>query len=222
MDISIGDEVMGTQDRLGELERVIVDARSRTVTDIVVKHGFVFGRERIVPIVHITRTEEGKVYLDLDEQGLEAMDGFATERRGPNPDYVGPPDRDLQGTYQGNMELDQAVAAGSAAGLGTPGKPMGYPGGEQLEQEFDQRPAIGKGTDVIANDGEKVGDLGEFSFDHDTGMITRLALRKGLLFKHDMEIPVGWLSQVGADGVVLNVPKGQVEAHSAATHDSRS
>jgi len=222
MDINIDADVFGTEGKLGDLSRVIVDARSEKVTDLVVKRGALLGHERIVPIAHVSRVEGDAVHLDLDEKGFEAMDGFAAERRGPNPDYVGPPSRDQQGTYQGNMAFEQAVAAGSAAGLGAAGKPMGYPGDEQVEQELNERPAVAKGTDVIAHDGEKVGELGALSFAHDTGAITRLALRQGFLFKHDVEIPVDWLADIGPDGVVLNVPKGQVEAHAAATHDSRS
>lgn len=221
MEISIGADVHGTDGKIGELTRVIVDARSRKVTDLVVKQGGLLGHERTIPLTHVARVADDGVHLDLTEKAAETMDGFAEGRRGPNPDYVGPPSHDLHGTYQGNMALDQAVAAGSAAGLGAAGKPMGYPGGEQLDGDFDQRPAVSKGTDVLASDGEKVGDLGEFCFDHDTGAATRIAIRKGLIMKHDVDVPLEWMGDIGARGILLTAPKGQVEAHiDAAEHTS--
>jgi uncharacterized protein YrrD len=210
-DISIGADVMAADDKLGEVTRAIVDAHSGKVTDIVVKHGVLLTHERIVPLGHVTRAADGKVYLDLDEKGLEAMNGFAREIKGPNPDYVGPPSEDLQGTYRGNEAFEEMAAAGSAGGYGLTGKPMGYPGGEQLTPDFAQRPAVSKGTAVIGSDGEQIGDLGEFSFTADDGRPTRIALQRGLLFKHDVDLPLEWLREIGDDGILLNVPKDQVE-----------
>lgn len=212
MDISIGADVMGPSGKLGELARVIVDARSQRVTDLVVKHGFLFGRERVVPITHITRVEDGAVHLDLDERGLETMDGYTEGRQAPTLDQVGPPAFDQPGVGRGNMALEQTVALGGAAGYGGAGKPMGYPGGEQVTPDNTERPAVAAGTDVFGADGEKVGEVGAFSFAHDTGALTRLTLRRGLIFKHETEIPLEWLREVGSDGVLLHVPKSEAEA----------
>jgi len=211
MDVSLGADVIGTDGKLGEVARVIVDARSGKVTDIVVKHGFVFGHERIVPIAHITGVDDGGVRVDLDERALGTMDGFAGTRAAANPDYIGPPSHDRQGAFQGSYVLDETVATGSQGVIGAQSKPMGYPGGEQTTPDFMQRPAFSRGTDVFAADGEKVGDVGELSFAHDTGMPTRLAVRRGFIFHHDTDVPVDWIREFGDDGVLLNVPKAQVE-----------
>jgi uncharacterized protein YrrD len=212
MNISTGADVMGTDGKLGEVDRLIVDARTDQVTDLVVKHGTLFGKKRLVPLTHVTRVEDGCVYLDLDEKGLDAMDGYAEERLGPNPDYVGPPSDDLQGTYRGNMVFDTTVAAGAAGGLGPVGKPMGYPGGEQLTPDLSQRPAIAPGMAVMSADGEKVGEIGDISIAADSGTLTRVTLKRGTLFKHETEIPVTWVRDLGHEGVLLNVPKAEVEA----------
>ena len=219
MDVSLGADVIGTGGKLGEIERVIVDARSGKVTDIVVKHGFVFGHERIVPIAHITGVEDGGVRIDLDERALGTMDGFAGTRLGPDPDYTGPPPADLDGSFQANLALDQTVAAGAQGGLGAAGKPLGYPGGEQTVPDYVQRPAFSRGTDVFAADGEKVGDVGELSFAHDTGAPTRIAIRRGFIFHHDTDVPVDWIREFGDDGVLLNVPKAQVEGLAGARRE---
>src|SRR5262245_3758025 len=72
---------MGKDGKLGEVERIIVEHnRLDRVSEIVVKHGFLFGSERVVPVERITKIEAGVVYLDLDEKGLASMDGFAGER----------------------------------------------------------------------------------------------------------------------------------------------
>lgn len=209
--ITVGAEVVGTDGKLGEVERVIVDAREDRATDIVVKHGFLFHGERVVPLAHVTRVEAGAVHLDIDKRMFETMNGFTEDHiNAPNPDYVGTPGTDLQGTYRGNLTLEATWAAGAAGAMA--GKPMGFPGGEQLTPDDIARPALAAGTDVLTSDGEKIGEVGEFSVVAETGQITRLSLRRGMLFKHEVEIPVDWVRDVSSEGVLLTVDKAQIEA----------
>ena len=214
MDVSIGADVIGTDGKLGEVQGFIVDARSEHVTELVVKHGGLFGgNSRLVPLANVTSTEGGSVRVDLDKQHFEILNGYTEGGvRGPDPDYVGPPDADLQGTYQGNFEFRTTWAAGSAGGLGAVGKPLGYPGGEQLTPDFAQRPAVTAGTPVLSSDGEKVGEVGEFAATSDTGTPQRLSMKTGFLFKKETELPVDWIKAVTADGIMLHVEKSEVEA----------
>jgi uncharacterized protein YrrD len=206
--IHLGAEVCGTNGKLGELSRLIVDSRSKKASEIVVKHGFLFGRERTVHLGHITTVEDNVIHLDMDEHGLEQMNGFTEERMpGQDPDYSGPPPADNDGTYRAPFVLDTAVAQGSAAGLGTSGKPLGYPGGEALAPEFTQRPAITKGTDVLDTNGEKIGDLDDLTVDARTGSPVRLVVRKGLIFSEDMEFSGDKIRDLSSEGIILNVSK---------------
>lgn len=212
MDILVGATVYGTDGKLGEVQRLIADARTDTITDLVVKHGTFFGTERVVPMVHVVGVkEDGCVRLDLDERTFQIMDGFTDEPvTGPNPDYVGPPTDDLQGTYRGNLVYDAAVAAGPL--LLFAGKPLGYPGGEQVTPDELQPPAIAAGTAVLDVNGEQVGEVGEVGVDAESGGISRLTVQRGLLFKDEGELPLGWVKSLSSEGILLHVPKDEVEA----------
>jgi uncharacterized protein YrrD len=204
--------VVGSNGKLGEVSRIIVDARSDLATDIVVKHGFVFGRERVVPLSHVSTVADGAVQVDIDEHGLEQMNGFTDARApGPDPDYTGPPSMDTAGAERSSFGLDSAVAQGSAAGYGTSGKPLGYPGGEPLAPDFIHRPAITRGTDVLDTNGEKVGDLGDVAVDMRNGAVLRLSVRKGFIFTREMDLPAEWVQNVTSEGVVLSVSKERVQ-----------
>jgi nucleotide-binding universal stress UspA family protein/uncharacterized protein YrrD len=208
MDISIGADVVGTAGKLGEVHRVIVDARTDRVTDIVVKHGFLFGRERVVPLSHVTGVENGVIRLDLDEKGFEALDGFSDDRyRAPDPNYVGPP-----GFRREEFLMDVAVATGPVQGLaGGAVPPLGYPGGQQLSPDDTARPAVSAGTPILDSEGQEVGEVHDMDFAADTGAPTRLVLRKGFIFKDETEIPVSMIQNISDDGVMLNVTKAEVE-----------
>lgn len=209
MEIAIGADVVGKDGKLGEVQRVIVDARSNHVTDLVVKHGFLWGNERVVPLSCVAGVTDGAVRLDMDEAHFKTLNGFAPDHyHAPDPDYIGPP-----GFDHGEFLLDTAVASGSAAGLGpaSGAPPLGYPGGEQVTPDNMARPAYAKGMDVLDALGEKVGEVHEFAVDASSGKLTRLVLRRGFLLHHDTELPLAWVENLGDEGVLLNVGKAQVE-----------
>ncbi len=208
MDITVGADVVGTDGKLGEVQGMIVDARTEQATDLVVKHGLIFTSARVVPLPHVIQVEDGAVYVDLDSKGFEAMDGFAEELTGPSPDYVGAPDYDLQGTRQGNFVYRATVASFGQ----WEGKPLGYPGGEQLSPDLHQRPAIKTGMDVLDVTGERVGEVGAFSIDPETRAPAQLSVRQGTLFKQETELPLAWVKSLSDEGVLLNVHKDEVEA----------
>ena len=208
MDITIGADVIGASGKLGEVHRVIVDARSERITDLVVKHGFLFGRERVVPLSHVTKVEGGVVHVDLDERGFEAMDGFTDDRyRAPDPSWRGPP-----GFNRNDFLMDVTVAEGPMQGLaGGPVPVGGFPGGEQATPDDMSRPTVEPGTPVLDVDGNKVGEVHEMSFAADTGVPTRLVVRSGGIFHHDTEVPANLVREIADDGVMLNVPRAEIE-----------
>ncbi|MGD9889977.1 MAG: universal stress protein [Dehalococcoidia bacterium] len=208
MDISIGADVIGTDKKLGEVHRVIVNARTDTITDIVVKHGFAFGRERIVPLSHVSKVENGVIHVDLDEKTFEIMDGYTDDRyHAPDVSYVGPP-----GFNNEDFLMDVTVAEGPTAGLGGgPTPPLGFPGGQQITPDDMVRPEVSSGTTVLDNAGEKIGEVHEMSFAADGGAPTRLVVRSGFIFHHDTEIPASMIAEISDDGVMLNVAKADVE-----------
>ena len=211
MHIGLGTEVIGTSGKLGEVSRVIVDNRSGRVTDLVVKHGFVFGTERVVTLSHVTSVQDNQAHVDLDEKQFEAMDGFAESVHGGDPDYVGTPDTDLEGTHRGNLVMDQMVAAGPLGAYGGSSKPMGYPGGEQLSPDLVQRPAVRAGDAIYDVNGDKVGSLGDLRLEPVDGVPVRITLQKGVMFKHETELPASWVREFGPHGLMLEVPKAEVE-----------
>ncbi|MHB8574999.1 MAG: PRC-barrel domain-containing protein [Dehalococcoidia bacterium] len=210
MDFNIGAEVIGTEGKLGEVHRVIVDARSNHVTDLVVKHGFVFGKERVVPLSCVTGVKDGVVSVNVDGRAFEAMNGFADDRyHAPDPNYVGPPGFDNTA-----FMLDRVVAFGGGVGTGQQGgaPPFGFPGGEQTSPDDRQRPVYAEGTSVHDAAGEKVGEIARMTIDPTNGSATHIVLRQGFLFHHEAEIPISWVQDLSDKGVMLNVMRAAVEA----------
>jgi len=207
--VQIGSPVEGTNGKLGEVHRVIVDARTNNVTDIVVKHGFVFGKERMVPLGYVERVDDaGVVHVKLDEKGFEAMEPYVDDRfHAPDPDYVGPPGFDRGLWLVDTLWLEAAGTGGTASG-----KPLGFPGGEQISPNDIERPAVAPGTPILDVDGEKIGEVHELAWEADGGKPTRLVMRRGTLFHTDTELPLAWVQNLSDEGVYLNVDRARVES----------
>ena len=57
-----------------------------------------------------------------------------------------------------------------------------------------------------------VGDVGDLGVESETGMAARLVVRRGLIFKNDVEIPLDWIDGWTPRGVGLNVAKSEMQA----------
>lgn len=211
--IAIGDEVHGTDGKLGTVHRVIVDADSDRISEIVVKHGFLWGNERVIPLSHVQRSDGSVLYMDIDQEQFRECDGFDPGRyREPDPDYSGPPGFNRESGV--NFPLDQEMAGGPV--LFYTGKPLGYPGGETIPPESEGEsirttmPSINAGDPILDRSFQKIGEVAHLEVDEE-GFPTRLVGRKGLLFRHEAELPVEWIQDFSDKGIVLNVDRSEVE-----------
>jgi uncharacterized protein YrrD len=207
MEIRLGAEVRGTEGKLGEVHRFIADARIDSVTDLVVKHGHLFGDERVVPLSSVKAVDGGTVLLDIDQRHFEILDGYTDEPlHAPYTSYSGPP-----GFDRGSFALDSAVTVGGAHGPAAE-PPMGYPGGESTAPHDLQRGVIQSGTPVLDTHGAKVGEVHGFGVDAHGGSPLHLTLRHGGLLHHeDVALPPDWIQQLSDKGVVLNVAQARVD-----------
>ncbi len=212
--IAIGAEVHGPDGKLGHVERVIVDADSDRISEIVVKHGFLWGNERVVPLSHVQRSDGSVLYVDIDEEQFKECDGFDPGRyRDPDPDYSGPPGFNRESGV--NFPYEQAVARGPLLFYAA-GKPMGYPGGEPVPPESEGEnigttlPSIKAGDPILDRSFQKVGEVADFEVNEE-GFPMRLVGRKGRVFRSEAELPVEWIQDLTDKGVLLNVDRSEVE-----------
>lgn len=71
---------------------------------------------------------------------------------------------------------------------------------------------IAIGSDVISQDGEKVGEVENIVFDTATGRPITLVLRRGFVVKENIDLPATAIASVDDEVVYLNLTKEQVKA----------
>jgi sporulation protein YlmC with PRC-barrel domain len=211
--ISVGSDVVATDGAVGQVSRVVVDPAADVITAVVVKRGTLLPEERVVPLGCVGGGQPGRLELTVDTAAFERFDGFDSGHyREPDPDYSGPPGFDAGDVDRRNFQLSSYVAMGPLGGFGGQARPFGFPGGEASESARPARPAIENGSDVLDVEGRKIGTVAGLSVSGETGEPTRLAVRQGLIFHKEIEVPIDWVAELSDVGVMLAVRKEDVDA----------
>jgi uncharacterized protein YrrD len=189
-------------EKVGSIDRVVLDPKTKEVTHVVVQKGFLFTTDKVVPVSLIGAATEDRVTLREDAGDLEALPDFEekhyvpiteAERRKVSPAGYIPP-------------LYWYPPAG-LTWWGVPG--YGYPIPPCVVRTERHIPegtvALEEGAKVLSSDGEHVGDVEAVLTDPEQDRATHLLISQGLLLKEEKLVPTTWVSMVLEDEVHLVV-----------------
>lgn len=193
-------------DKIGTIERVVIDPGTKEVSHVIVQQGLLFTEDKVVPIDLIAQATDERVILEQDVGDLEAMPKFEERRSIPAvcmPEALNPPPDRAQPLYYvspiGSRWWDYAGRIRREDEEGTRyvrRTRRNVPEGTVVLEE---------GAEVISADGEHVGDVAQVFADEEDGYITHLLISRGLLFKEERLVPVSWIDKVREETVHLSV-----------------
>jgi uncharacterized protein YrrD len=182
MNIRIGSHVEATDGRVGEVSRIVVAARGRRLTELVVKDGRFFGTERLVPMEDVAGATSEAVSLRLSQAQFHLLNPFSRTVE-YTPDT---PDTFMGRVAQHPYSLDQSDVNEDEAA---------FKGGEKVE----------------ATDGT-VGKVDEVIIEPSTCALTHIVLREGHLWHQRMvQIPIDNVDYARRNVVYLKVDKAHLE-----------
>ena len=186
---------------VGTVDRVVIDPGSNKVSHIVVRKGFIFRDDKVIPIEAIVSAMDDAVilkpairyedlpkfeqrhyipYHDLNQK--EVQEDYQTEPLFwyPSADagYAGYPYLSEYQPPQGEIVITRNIPSGSLP----------------LEE----------GADVIDSNGKKIGSVGRIFVNNDDE-ITHFVISQGLFFKAEKLIPVQWVRIEGENKIHLRV-----------------
>jgi uncharacterized protein YrrD len=223
--IRIGAKVYSRDgENLGTVERLILNDRRLRVKALVVHKPFL-GDDRIVEMPLVERVGDKGIVLRINADEAKRLPAFvqahfvevtpeaalnalyASITPGAGTFFAAPP-------VSGRRTMEDFVDDGQL----TPIPPDATVTVESnVPDEYD---IIGPGTDVFAIDYQKVGTVSEVLVDSD-GDIAGFIVEKGFLFKHDVFVPVDWISDIGNDHIHLKVTAAEAEKTSRWASGSR-
>jgi uncharacterized protein YrrD len=189
---------------VGRIDRVVLDPKTKEVTHIVVRKGFLFTEDKIVSLSLIASALEDKVTLRPDAGNLDALLPF-------------------EETHYIPADEAETKAAQYSADLASPlywyppvGGWMGYgadyayayppPYVVETEQHIPKGTvALQEGSIVTSADGKHVGNVERILSDSTSDRATYFLISQGFLFKEKKRIPVTWIRQIKENEVQLSV-----------------
>lgn len=196
-------------DKVGHIAKVVMSPRTKEVTHLIVREGFLFTEDKVLPIVMVRHATDEQVTLrsDLGEKTIDNLPRYEEH-------YFVPADL---ADYQ-----NDAAVAYPTAGYLYPYGPAGLYGGypafwaegdpRYVERRGENIPddtiALSTGADVVTSDDRHVGHLEQVIVDEDNDRATHFVIAQGLFFKDRKLVPTSWISGVTQDKVELSVTSG--------------
>jgi len=185
-------------EKIGTLSRVVIDAKTRDVTDIVVDRGLFAGSEKVVPVGLVDRENEDRITLRETNQGVDDFLNYETTQYIP-VDRRDAPYENIETSYWYPPTNLQIHTGGVMPGP-FPDRAL------HTESSIPEgRVTISQGAQVISADEKHVGNVEQVIVDSENNNATHLVVGKGFLLKEHKLVPVLWVTQVGEDKVYLSV-----------------
>jgi len=202
MQIALGQTVLSSDgQKIGTIERVLLNPAGNFVEHFVVHRGISLSDDKVVERVAIERVDSTGVHLVIDAEAAKLLPRFEysfapTDTNVNMPEVIpGPfqgmiffpslPTTQLDATYGQTFELERSEEQG----------------------DLERTPSdvvIGKGADVIAADGQRIGNVHEVAYD-EGGMLESVVVQTGLVRHHRLTIIAAQISEIGDEEIVLNV-----------------
>jgi uncharacterized protein YrrD len=191
-------------DKVGTVDRIVVDPTDNTITHIVVEKGFLFTEDRIIPVEALNATNGGSVQLVSALDDVEEFPLFEEDY------YIAP---------NGEPVVDEPAWASNAlfyyppAGVYShvPVYPVAIEGRERVARNApDDAVAVSEGTKVTTVDGKDAGEV-EQVYTDEQGRITHIRISSGFIFKSSRLVPISWVRTISDDEVRLTVRESVVK-----------
>lgn len=199
-------------EKVGRVDRVVIDPDSKELTHIVVRKGFLFTQDKVVSIDHVDYTDKNRVVL---KEGLEDPDNFPEFEESH---YV--PAEEAEPFVKRNIGGAKPLAwyyplPGGAWWRKRMGGYPVYPEPAYVRRTEMNIPdgtvLLEEGAKVVSSDGDNVGKVERVYAEEEEQRVTHLLISQGLVSKERKLIPSMWIKHVLGDEVRLSISKNFVE-----------
>lgn len=182
-----GIDVFSSDDeKVGTLDRVVMDPKTKEVTHIIVREGFLFAKDKVVPLDLIGSATDERIALQGSKEHLDELPDYEETHYVPRDAAV---DDDMSTLYW-NPPVDA---------WGGYGRYAVFPQSQYLRRTEKNIPdgmvALAEGAKVLSEDGEQVGNIETLITDPKDERVTHLVISSGLLMKERKIIPSHWFTR---------------------------
>lgn len=192
MNIGLGSDIYGNDgEKLGVVDSLVVEPDNGAVRSIVVRKGFFFPTDKILPASAVTGVDEQGVHVNLSKDDVEQLTEYM------DTEYVWPP-VGYYGSYGYMWPATSVYTAGLLVG-------------DEVKERNPGAIILSEGTLVVDNDNKDVGRITELATD-DKGRVVSFKVEEGFFRHHEHDIPANLVDTADDVVVRLKVAKDRLEA----------
>ncbi|HZP83364.1 MAG TPA: PRC-barrel domain-containing protein [Chthonomonadaceae bacterium] len=219
MQVELGARVYSRDDReIGVIKNLILDPESEQVKTVVIEKGLLRHDDIEAPLEAVLVEAPNRARLTYTAEETQRLPRFDAARytQAPAEQATRLPGFPTAGLLTPSLYMASLPPTGIYPDIATilPEGAVETDNPERAEilRELDRQNAvIAAGSDVISQEGEKVGTVQSVTFDTQTGQPTALVVSRGLLFTEHVELPARAIVSVDDDTVYLNLTKAQLQ-----------
>lgn len=187
-----------TGEKIGTISRIVIDAKTRDVTDLVIERGALLKDEKVIPVGLVDLEDKDRIVLRKTNQNVDELLDYETTHYVPL-DQAGVPYENIDTYYWYPPANFQTPTGGVLPGI----RPDYVP---QTETSIPEgRVAISEGAQVISADDKHIGNVEQVIANAETKNVTHFAVGKGFLLKEHKLVPAHWVTSVDESKVYLSV-----------------
>lgn len=189
---------------VGSINGVVIDPSNDEVTHLIVKQGFLFTEDKVLPVSWIGETHDERITLRPDVIDLDGLPKFEETHYVPRheEDRVGP---DGTHVYPGVIPVYPYPHYGVGA---WPIFDVGINAGTQkhVQQNIPaETEALKAGAPVFSAEGDQVGEVEGVLMDEQANRVSHFVIEEGFFFTNRKLVPVSWVRTVAQDEIHLGV-----------------
>ena len=190
-----------TGEKIGTVSRVVIDVKTRDVTDLVVERGGLLSKdEKVIPVGLVDLENEDQITLRETNQSVDDFLDYKTTQYVP-VERAGAPYENVEATYwyppvNFQMQMPRAGLISETV----PDQVL------QTETSIPEgRIAISEGAEVLSADDKHIGNVEEVITNAEGNTVTHFVIGKGFLLKEHKMVPAFWVNNMDGDKLRLSV-----------------
>lgn len=187
-------------EKVGTISRIVIDVKTKDITDLVVERGTLLKEEKVIPLGLVDLESEDRIILRETNQAVDDFLSYETTRYVP-VDQPGVPHENIDVAYwypplNPHIQMPMAGVFDANSADQVPQTETSIPEG---------RIAISEGAEVVSADGKHIGNVEQVIANSDPNTITHFVIGKGFLLKEHKLVPLFWVDNVREDKIYLSV-----------------
>ena len=186
-------------EKIGTLLHVVIDVKTKEVTDIVVERGLLGGPDKVIPVDALNLARESELQLLETDQSLDDFQDYKTTQYVSTESAEARYEQTRASYWYPPTDLSRPVPREGGVLPGTAKESM------PITSLPDEHVAVTKGAQVFSADEQHLGNVEEVIFNSDNNQLSHFVIGKGFLFKEHKLVPAHWVDTVNEDKIYLSV-----------------